>query len=130
MLLHLSRRAFDTACRTRWAVRRTVLDIVKFTVGDLHGLSTSHPQFLHRRESVQPLQYRLVILLSQEVLCEFPCALLSQGCDIGMRNYALNRPCFSCSIARASIPSNSAIMFTNASPATVVISVNINRPSR
>jgi len=83
------------------------------TVNDLKNVSCGS-QSLVACESVQPLQDRLEVLLSENFLHRFDCVELSKV-TASARMDSLDRPRLSSLIARASVKSSSTIILTTIS---------------
>jgi hypothetical protein len=80
------------------------------TLNNLESLPCSHLS-LALGQSIQPLEHRFDVVLSQKLLRKFLCVALSQVPYEPDRN-SLYRPSLTCLVARARVERSSSIIFT------------------
>src|SRR6266403_2171054 len=80
------------------------------TIDNFKSLSRGRPSFI-QGEPIQPMENRLNVILSPNLLHKFLCVPLSQVLYQNNIN-SLNRPCLTCLVARARVERSSTIIFT------------------
>ncbi len=111
MLCRLGRKTVNRCRATSRMYLLTIHDhahILDETVNYVECLTCGSPSLV-LRESVQPLQDGLDIILSEGFLHKFDCAALSKV-KTSARKDPLDRPCLSSLVARASVESSSTII--------------------
>ena len=102
--------------------------IMREIVNDLESLNCGIPNLV-LRESVQPLQGRLDVAISEKFLCKFDCVALSMLlCQRERRSLDLRS--WSSFVTKASVESSSTIIFTTISTITGVRGIRVYTPRR